>query len=132
MGRNRTFDEDGVVERCAEVFRRTGYEGSSIDDLVAATGLHRGSLYSAFGSKRGLFVSGADSEPKGLRAPGLNVPGKWSGTFTKDGDRSFWNVSAPGETVVVELSDEHYARLFLTVDQPHSIVDAVDIALQQH
>ena len=56
MGRNRTFDEDEVVERCAEVFRRTGYEGSSIDDLVAATGLHRGSLYSAFGSKRGLFV----------------------------------------------------------------------------
>ncbi|WP_207670160.1 hypothetical protein [Orlajensenia flava] len=76
--------------------------------------------------------SGADSEPKGLRAPGLNVPGKWSGTFTKDGDRSFWNVSAPGETVVVELSDEHYARLFLTVDQPRSVVDAVNLALQQH
>ncbi|TFD57485.1 TetR/AcrR family transcriptional regulator [Cryobacterium sp. Hh7] len=56
MGRNRTFIESDVVAQCAEIFRRTGYEGTSIDDLVQATGLHRGSLYKAFGSKRGLFV----------------------------------------------------------------------------
>lgn len=45
-----------MVSKCAETFRNTGYEGTSIDDLVQATGLHRGSLYKAFGSKRGLFV----------------------------------------------------------------------------
>lgn len=56
MGRNRTFDEADVIERCAAAFRSTGYEGTSIDDLVQATGLHRGSLYKAFGSKRGLFL----------------------------------------------------------------------------
>lgn len=56
MGRNRTFVESDVVAKCAEMFRTTGYEGTSIDDLVQATGLHRGSLYKAFGSKRGLFV----------------------------------------------------------------------------
>ena len=56
MGRNRTFIESDVVATCAEMFRTTGYEGTSIDDLVQATGLHRGSLYKAFGSKRGLFV----------------------------------------------------------------------------
>ena len=56
MGRNRTFIEADIVAKCAEVFRSTGYEGTSIDDLVQATGLHRGSLYKAFGSKRGLFV----------------------------------------------------------------------------
>ena len=56
MGRNRTFIEADIVAQCAEVFRSTGYEGTSIDDLVQATGLHRGSLYKAFGSKRGLFV----------------------------------------------------------------------------
>ncbi len=38
-------------------FLATGYEGTSVDDLVTATGLHRGSLYGAFGSKRGLFVA---------------------------------------------------------------------------
>ncbi|QNE46396.1 TetR/AcrR family transcriptional regulator [Glaciihabitans sp. INWT7] len=56
MGRNRTFIEADIVAQCAEVFRSGGYEGTSIDDLVVATGLHRGSLYKAFGSKRGLFV----------------------------------------------------------------------------
>lgn len=45
-----------MVAQCAAVFRSTGYEGTSIDDLVQATGLHRGSLYKAFGSKRGVFL----------------------------------------------------------------------------
>ena len=75
-------------------------------------------------------VRGANQEPKGLRAPGLAIPGKWAGTFNKDGDKSFWNVSAPSETVVIELLDEHYARLVLTVDQPRSVVDAINNAVQ--
>ena len=57
MGRNRTFDEAAVVDRAAHQFLATGYEATSVDDLVAATGLHRGSLYQAFGSKRGLFLA---------------------------------------------------------------------------
>jgi TetR/AcrR family transcriptional repressor of nem operon len=57
VGRNRTFDEAQVVERAARQFLLTGYEATSVDDLVAATGLHRGSLYQAFGSKRGLFLA---------------------------------------------------------------------------
>ncbi len=57
MGRNRSFGEAEVISACAAVFLRTGYEGTSIDDLVRATGLHRGSLYKAFGSKRGLFLA---------------------------------------------------------------------------
>ena len=75
------------------------------------------------------FDPGANNEPKGLRAPGLAIPGKWAGTFHRDGDRSFWNVSAPGDTIVVELTDEHYDRLVLTVDQPRSVVDTVNAAL---
>lgn len=76
------------------------------------------------------FDPGANEEPKGLRAPGLAVPGKWAGTFTKDGDKTFWNVSTPGSTVVIELSDEHFTRLVLTADQPRSVVDAINLALQ--
>lgn len=57
MGRNRSFDEADVVVLAARQFLSTGYEATSLDDLVAATGLHRGSLYKAFGSKRGLFVA---------------------------------------------------------------------------
>jgi AcrR family transcriptional regulator len=57
MGRQRTFDEAEVIAMSASVFLRQGYEGTSIDDLLAATGLHRGSLYKAFASKRGLFLA---------------------------------------------------------------------------
>lgn len=57
MGRTRSFDEATVVSRAAEQFRSTGYEATSLDDLLRVTGLHRGSLYQAFGSKRGLFVA---------------------------------------------------------------------------
>jgi AcrR family transcriptional regulator len=57
VGRNRSYDEDEVLGTCARAFLQTGYEGTSIDDLVTATGLHRGSIYQAFGSKRGIFVA---------------------------------------------------------------------------
>jgi len=57
MGRQRGYDEGEVLDRSAWAFLRAGYEGTSIEELVGATGLHRGSLYQAFGSKRGLFVS---------------------------------------------------------------------------
>lgn len=56
MGRTRSFDEAAVVAQAARAFVTSGYEATSLDMLVAATGLHRGSLYGAFGSKRGLFL----------------------------------------------------------------------------
>jgi TetR/AcrR family transcriptional repressor of nem operon len=70
MGRNRSFDENTVIAVCAEAFVRTGYEGTSIDDLVMATGLHRGSLYKAFASKRGLFLAAL----KQLESSKVTVP----------------------------------------------------------
>lgn len=57
MGRPPTFDRAEVVRSAAAAFLETGYEGTSIDDLVRRTGIHRGSLYQAFGSKRGLFLT---------------------------------------------------------------------------
>ena len=38
-----------------ETFWAKGYEATSVDDLVAATGLSKSSLYGAFGNKHGLF-----------------------------------------------------------------------------
>ena len=57
MGRTRSFDEATVVDAAAAAFLDTGFEGTSVDDLLTATGLFRGSLYKAFGSKRGLFLT---------------------------------------------------------------------------
>lgn len=74
------------------------------------------------------------AEPEGLRFPGLAVPGKWAGTFTKDGDTSFWNVSARGSgarrTIVVQLDHEKYERLHLTVADPRGTVDAINARLE--
>ena len=46
-----------AIEAVLEVFWRHGYDGTSVDDLLAATGLHKGSLYKAFGDKRTLFIT---------------------------------------------------------------------------
>lgn len=56
MGRPRSFDEGAAVSEAATLFARHGYEGTSVDDLVRGLGIHRGSLYSAFGSKRALYL----------------------------------------------------------------------------
>lgn len=55
MARPREFDEAQVLRSARSLFASQGYNGTSIDDLVKATGLLRGSLYKAFGSKRNLF-----------------------------------------------------------------------------
>ncbi|WP_405010642.1 TetR/AcrR family transcriptional regulator [Kitasatospora sp. NBC_01539] len=57
MGRPRAFDEDEAVAAAARLFAARGFEGTSVDDLVGALGVHRGSLYKVFGSKRGLYLA---------------------------------------------------------------------------
>ena len=72
---------------------------------------------------------GAVREPKGTRGPGLGLPGRWSGTFHRDGEKTFYNVRAGDEAVVIELSDEEYARFVLSVDRPRELVDAINAAV---
>ena len=57
MGRRRSVDEHAVVVAAATAFTDLGDEATAVDDLLQATGLQRGSLYQAFGSKRGLFLA---------------------------------------------------------------------------
>lgn len=56
MARPRTFEEGRVVRAARQAFQRGGYAATSIDELTAATGLRRSSIYGAFGDKRGLFL----------------------------------------------------------------------------
>lgn len=55
MARPREFDLEVVLSEARSLFAKKGYHGTSIDDLVKVTGLQRGSIYKAFGSKRNLF-----------------------------------------------------------------------------
>ena len=56
MGRPRSFDTATALQAIEEQFRATGYAGTSLDDVAAATGLGRGSIYAAFGDKHELFM----------------------------------------------------------------------------
>jgi len=56
-GRPRGFDADTVLDKARGAFWDTGYSATSLDDLSAATGLNRPSLYGAFGDKRALYLA---------------------------------------------------------------------------
>lgn len=55
MGRPREFSDTAVVDAAMEVFWEKGYEATTTQDLCERTGLGRGSLYNAFGSKHRLY-----------------------------------------------------------------------------
>jgi len=55
-GRPREFDTEKVLDAAMRAFWANGYESTSLTDLVEATGLHKGSLYHAFGDKHTLFL----------------------------------------------------------------------------
>ena len=57
MARPRQFDETQVIEKLMLVFWDKGYEATSMQDLVAASGLLKGSLYGAFGDKQAIYLA---------------------------------------------------------------------------
>ncbi len=69
---------------------------------------------------------GVLQEPKGVRAPGLHLPGIALGSFHRDGDWTFWEADVRDRPVVVELTGERYARLVLRVDDPRAVVDEIN------
>ena len=55
-GRPRQYDPERALADAAKVFWAKGYAATSLDDLAAATGMNRPSLYAAFGDKRELYL----------------------------------------------------------------------------
>ncbi|WP_425088562.1 TetR/AcrR family transcriptional regulator [Stappia sp.] len=53
----RQFDENAVMQRALDVFRHKGLAATSMIDLALATGVHRGSLYNAYGGKDAIFLT---------------------------------------------------------------------------
>ena len=60
MPRNREFEPDVVLDQAMHVFWQKGYDNTSIDDLVDATGVSRHGLYGEFESKHKLFLACLD------------------------------------------------------------------------
>jgi TetR/AcrR family transcriptional regulator, copper-responsive repressor len=55
-GRPRAYEPDVALGKALDLFRKDGFAATSLDDLSAATGMNRPSLYGAFGDKRALFI----------------------------------------------------------------------------
>ena len=60
MPRPKEFNPDDAIEKAMQVFWHKGYEATSMEDLLSAMDLNRGSLYDTFGDKRQLFLKVID------------------------------------------------------------------------
>ena len=56
MPRKKQFTVEHVLDRAVRTFSENGYHATSIEDLVQAMGIKRGSMYDTFDSKRNLFL----------------------------------------------------------------------------
>jgi AcrR family transcriptional regulator len=55
-GRPRAYQPEIALGKALDLFRKGGFAATSLDDLSAATGMNRPSLYGAFGDKRELYI----------------------------------------------------------------------------
>ena len=53
----KTFNMDQAIDQATQVFWQKGYESASLNDLMKAIGINKGSFYNAFGSKKKLFTA---------------------------------------------------------------------------
>jgi AcrR family transcriptional regulator len=83
-GRPRSFDTDEVLARARDTFWKYGYAGTSMDQLSVATGLHKPSLYGAFGDKKALYLAALDNylaEVRAEFAEAFAVPGLFDSLY---------------------------------------------------
>jgi AcrR family transcriptional regulator len=59
-GRPRAYQPDEALLAIIAAFWKTGYSGTSLDDLTTATGMSRPSLYAAFGDKQSIYLKALD------------------------------------------------------------------------
>jgi AcrR family transcriptional regulator len=55
-GRPRAYDAQAALKQATDSFWRSGYSGTSLDSISAATGMNPPSLYAAFGNKHALYL----------------------------------------------------------------------------
>jgi len=56
MPKVKQFNKDKVLEVASTIFQQKGYNGTSIDEILKATGLSRSSLYDSFKDKHNLYL----------------------------------------------------------------------------
>jgi TetR/AcrR family transcriptional regulator, copper-responsive repressor len=72
-GRPRAYEPEVALGKALDLFRKGGFAATSLDDLSAATGMNRPSLYGAFGDKRELYIKSYRRYRDDARAAMLNI-----------------------------------------------------------
>jgi AcrR family transcriptional regulator len=72
-GRPRAYEPDVALARALDLFRKDGFAATSLDDLSAATGMNRPSLYGAFGDKRELYIKSYQRYRDDARAAMIDI-----------------------------------------------------------
>src|SRR5258708_27990261 len=72
-GRPRAYEPEVALGKALDLFRKGGFAATSLDDLSAATGMNRPSLYGAFGDKRELYIKSYQRYRDDARAAMLEI-----------------------------------------------------------
>ena len=72
-GRPRAYEPEIALGKALELFRKGGFAATSLDDLSAATGMNRPSLYGAFGDKRELYIKSYQRYRDDARAAMIDI-----------------------------------------------------------
>ena len=72
-GRPRAYQPEIALGKALDLFRKDGFAATSLDDLSAATGMNRPSLYGAFGDKRELYIKSYARYRADARAAMLDI-----------------------------------------------------------
>src|SRR5277367_2590582 len=72
-GRPRAYEPESALGRALELFRKGGFAATWLDDLSAATGMNRPSLYRAFGDKRELYIKSYQRYRDDARAAMIDI-----------------------------------------------------------
>jgi TetR/AcrR family transcriptional repressor of nem operon len=67
MARKKEYIEEEVIEKAMNLFWRQGYEATSVRMLEKEMGINQFSIYSSFGSKKGVFLQSIECYKKKLR-----------------------------------------------------------------
>jgi AcrR family transcriptional regulator len=72
-GRPRGYEPEVALGKALDLFRKDGFAATSLDDLSAATGMNRPSLYGAFGDKRELYIKSYQRYRADVRAATIDI-----------------------------------------------------------
>lgn len=95
----KNFDVDDTLTRAMESFWKRGYEATSVQNLVDATGVNRASLYATYGDKRDLFLASLrkyDSDVRGRMLSQIGATETPMRAITAVFDRFIEQVREPG------------------------------------